>query len=142
MDVLTGVVSVLIGGGVLAFIQFLITRSDQKKDKDSAVLKAINDLRVNMDERFHQLDKKVDMVDAKGDERAAVIARVRILRFADEMQVGQQHSKDSWDQVMADITDYNAYCGSHEGFRNGQTGATVEYITEQYKTRLEKHDFL
>ena len=142
MDIVTGVASVLLGGGILAFIQFLITRSDNKKDKDSAVLKAINDLRVSMDERFQQLDKKVDMVDAKGDERAAVISRVRILRFNDELQSNQKHSKDSWDQVMSDITDYNSYCDSHEGFRNGQTGATVEYITEQYKARLEKHDFL
>lgn len=33
MDVFTTLIGVLLGGGVLAFIQFLITRHDSKHDK-------------------------------------------------------------------------------------------------------------
>ena len=94
-----------------------------------------------MNERFDTLDRKIDTVDAKSDERFAISARVRILRFEDELQEERKHSKDSWDQVMSDIDYYEAYCGEHKDFKNNQTVATVEHIQHGYRERLEKRDF-
>lgn len=146
-------VGVLLGGGVLAFIQFLITRYDTRHDKNKEVLQAVNDLDRKMDDKFDQaeqkaigrfntLDEKIETVEAKGDERAAISARVRILRFSDELQEGRKHSKDAFDQCMSDITFYETYCDGHPKFINNQTELTVEYIKHNYAERLEKHDFL
>lgn len=131
MEILYGAASLLLGGGMLAFIQFLIARHDNKHDKFKGVYEAID-----------ALSKQVKAIADKADERNAVNSRVRILRFADEMMEGKKHSKDSWDQVMSDITDYEKYCEAHPDFRNGQTAATVEYLKKSYIERLEKHDFL
>ena len=141
MGIVTGIASILIGGGLFAFIQFLITRHDKKHDKNEEVLKAISELDAKVEERFATLDKKITQVDEKGDERNAVSSRVRILRFADEMQEDRKHSKDSWDQCLSDVTEYERYCEEHPKFKNNQTAATVSYIKRAYEERLEKHDF-
>ena len=141
MDVFTTLIGVLLGGGVLAFIQFLITRHDSKHDKVEEVNKSIRALSGEVKERFDVLDRKIDTVDTKGDERFAVSSRVRILRFEDELQEKRKHSKDSWDQAMSDIDYYETYCNSHPEFKNNQTVATVEHIKNGYMERLEKHDW-
>jgi len=141
MGIVTGIASILVGGGLFAFVQFLINRHDSRNDKNKEILKAISDLDAKVEERFKSLDEKIDLVDAKGDERNAVSSRVRILRFADEMQEDRKHSKDSWDQCLSDVTEYERYCEDHPKFKNGQTAATVSYIKRIYEERLEKHDF-
>lgn len=141
MDIMTSIVGVLLGGGILAFIQFLITRHDSKHDKVEEVNKSIQALSEKVKERFDVLDRKIDTVDTKGDERFAVSSRVRILRFEDELQEKRKHSKDSWDQAMSDIDYYETYCNSHPEFKNNQTVATVEHIKNGYMERLEKHDW-
>lgn len=95
-----------------------------------------------LSDKIDALAKKVDLLEAKEDQRDAVNKRVRILRFEDELQRDQKHTKDSFDQVMSDITDYNQYCEDHPKFRNKQTEQTVEHINKVYAERLEKHDFL
>lgn len=100
-------------------------------------------LEKNMADRISGVEKKLGEVEAKEDERDAVNKRVRILRFEDELQRGQFHTKDSFDQVLScDITDYENYCREHPGFKNNQTAATVEHIKKIYAERLEKRDFL
>ena len=128
---LSTIASILLGGGILTFIQFLISRHDNRKDKNSEVMKAIN-----------VLDQKVDTMSEKGDERNAVSMRVRILRFRDEMLLDQGHTHDSFQQVLSDIDEYEKYCIQHPEFKNNQTVATIKHIKENYLERLEKHDFL
>ena len=135
-------VSVLIGGGILGFIEFLLKRKYEKEDKHDAVIDAIKELDEKVDERFNTLDKKIDEVDKKGDERAAVSSRVRILRFRDEMLEGKSHTHDSFQQVLTDIDDYEKYCEIHPDFKNNQTLRTIEHIKANYDERLDKNDFL
>lgn len=141
MDILTSTVSILIGGGLFSLIQFLIQRHDSKHDKLKAVTDSINAMSGKMDERFNTLDRKIDSVDAKADQYNAVSCRVRILRFEDELQAEQRHSKDSWDQVMSDIDAYEKYCDANPNFKNNQTLATVTHIKHGYNERLEKRDW-
>ena len=143
MDIMTSVASILIGGGLLAFIQFLIQRHDGRHDKLKEVADSINALSGKMDERFNTLDQKIDTVEAKADEYNAVSCRVRILRFEDELQEGRKHSKDSWDQCMSDIDVYENFTapGVHPEFKNGQTVATITHIKHGYNERLEKRDW-
>lgn len=143
MDLFTTLVGVLLGGGVLAFVQFLIQRNDSKHDKMEEVNKSIRALSEDMKERFDTLDSKIDAVEAKTDEYYAVSCRVRILRFEDELQSDLRHSKDAWDQVMSDVDFYEKYTEpeKHPDFKNGQTAATIEHIKHGYRERLEKRDF-
>lgn len=138
MDILQTIIGGLLGGGLIGLIEFLIRRKDERADKNSEVLKEIN----HLNEKIDELGKKIDDVDAKGEERGAVEARVRILRFMDEILDDKRHSKDSYDQCMSDITSYERYCESHPHFKNNQTQTTVEYIKRNYQERLEKKDFL
>lgn len=131
-------ISILVGGGILAFLQFLITRHDNKADKKSALMDAIR----KIDLKITTLEDKIDKVDANRAEDAAIESRVRILRFADEMMEGRRHSKDSYDQAMQDCDRYEKYCSENPGFKNNQTAATEAYIKKSYAERLEKHDFL
>lgn len=131
MDIATSVASILVGGGLLAFIQFLISRHDNKHDKLKGIVDSIE-----------RLSEKVDRLEQKGDERNAVSMRVRILRFRDEMLEGQSHTHDSFQQVLSDIDDYEKFCEKNPEFRNNQTVATIEHIKRNYAERLEKHDFL
>lgn len=72
----------------------------------------------------------------------AVLARVRILRFGDEISREIKHSKENFEQVLSDIDDYEHYCNAHPEFKNNQTVETTKLIKENYKKRLEKHDFI
>lgn len=125
------VIGFLLGGSFLGFIEFLLRRYDSKNDRFSEIVKAMADL---------QNDLK--RVEEKGDKREAVASRVRILQFSDELQEGRKHSKDSFDQVLSDITEYERYCESHPNFKNNQTQATVTYIKRNYEDRLERRDFV
>ena len=131
MDFVTSFIGILVGGGLFAFIQFLINRYDSKHDKFQGIKDAIR-----------ALSDKVDAFGVKSDERYAVSMRVRILRFRDEMLSGQNHTHDSFQQVLSDIDEYENYCETHPDFRNNQTVATIEHIKSNYRERLEKHDFL
>ena len=118
-------------GGFFTLIQFLIQRYDSRRGELKAIRNDVTEIR-----------KEIRMLDDKGDRREAVDCRVRILRFEDELQEMRRHSKDSFDQVMTDITTYDHYCDQHPEFKNSQTVATVEHIKKVYVERLDKHDFL
>ena len=132
----------LLGGSVIGFIEFMIKRKDEKNDKNKEVLNAVEKLDRKLDDRFDVLDAKIDEVDRKYDERSTVSARIRILRFADEMMEGRKHSKDSWDQCLTDCDTYEDYCEAYPSFKNNQTETTISYLKKNYLERLERHDFL
>lgn len=132
------IISILIGGGILAFLEFLINRHDNKTDKNSKVLAEIEKLSL----KITTLEDKIDKVDAKGDERNAISSRVRILRFRDEMIEGREHSHESFLQALDDIDTYEDFCRQRPDFKNNQTTASIEFIKRNYAERLEKNDFL
>lgn len=132
MELVITVIVAVIGSNTLwGFIQFLMERKDKKDDCSKKIMDMIE-----------KLDKKIDKIDKEAQEREAITARVRILKFMDELLEGRKHTKDSYDQVMTDITNYNKYCSTNPDFKNNQTEATIEYINKDYQKRLEKHDFL
>lgn len=132
------IIGFLLGGGFLTFIQFLISRSDAKNDQFEAIVKSIADLHSEISDLRNELKN----LDEKGDMRGAIDARVRILRFSDELIEGRKHSKDSFDQCMSDIDTYESYTNTHPDFKNNQTINTVKHINAVYQERLSAHDFL
>lgn len=99
---------------------------------------------VNRDvmERMDQLEKAVSSIREMSDARAAISARVRILRFGDEILHGLHHSKEHFDQILQDITEYEQYCKDHPGFVNNMTVLTTKHIKETYSDCFEQHKFL
>lgn len=124
LELVVTVIIAIIGSNALwGFMQFLLERKDKKSDCSKKILASIQELK------------------AKLDERTAVGCRIRILKFMDEIIEGWEHSKDSYNQIMQDITNYHKYCEEHPQFLNHQTDATIERIRKDYEHRLEVNDF-
>ena len=92
--------------------------------------------------QIDSIESKIDKIDYAIDENKAVEARTRILRFGDEVSHGKNHSRDHFQQVLFDITNYNNYCLNHKEFKNDMTKMTAERIKEDYMTRERNNNFL
>ena len=121
--VITVIVAIIGSNALWGFLQFLLERKDKKKDCSKKILEAIQ-----------KINNKID-------QRTAVGCRIRILKFMDEIIEGWEHSKDSYNQIMRDITNYLQYCDEHPQFLNHQTDATIERIKKDYEQRLATNDF-
>lgn len=96
------------------------------------LLKAIEDLKARI------LD-----TERREDEREAKQSRRRILRAADEIRNGMEHSQEFFDDVLDDIDHYRKYTKKHEDtFINGKAAAAIELIEKTYRSCLEKNSFL
>ena len=91
---------------------------------------------------MEKLEKTVEAIRDVSDERAAKATRVRILRFGDEILHGIRHSKEHFDQILLDVTEYEQYCKEHPEFVNNMTVLTTQHIKETYSACFEQHDFL
>lgn len=133
-SVLTALITVL--GAVCGSVglwNYLDHRQQRKADKemqDNEILKEIKNLRDEITELRNTVD-----------ENEAKASRIRILKFADEVYMEMNHSKDSFDQCLSDATFYEKFCKDHPDFKNNQTGETIEYIKEVYHERMQKKDF-
>lgn len=124
MELVIAVVVAVVGSNALwGFLQFLLERKDKKNDCSKKILEAIQ-----------KINNKID-------QRTAVGCRIRILKFMDEIIEGWEHSKDSYNQIMQDITHYHQYCEEHPQFLNHQTDATIERLKKDYEQRLVTNDF-
>lgn len=93
-------------------------------------------------EKVEKLEADLGKLRDTVDERAAKDARTRILRFGDECLHGDKHSKEHFDQILRDITDYEEYCDHHKDFKNNTAVLTIGSIKSIYQQRLRDHDFL
>lgn len=121
--IITVIVAIIGSNALWGFFQFLLERKDKKNDCSKKILEAIQ------------------KIDNKLDQRTAISCRIRILKFMDEIIEGWEHSKDSYNQVMQDITHYHQYCEEHPQFLNHQTDATIERLKKDYEQRLATNDF-
>lgn len=135
MNVLTSIASILVGGGILAFIQFLITRYDKKHDRLKEVLDAVKGVKADVD----AVRSDVDSVRTEASRRDAILSRTHILRFRDELYNDIKHTSEYFEQTLDDIEVYEQYCETHPGFANGRTKAAAKYIREEYERLFKAH---
>ena len=90
----------------------------------------------------NQILDAVKSLRADFDEEKAIQARVRIVKFNDEILTDQRHSKESFDQVLSDIDTYDRYCSEHPQFVNSKTKLSSENIRRTYQECESKHSFL
>lgn len=121
--IITVIVAIIGSNALWGFLQFLLERKDKKNDYSKKILEAIQ------------------KINDKIDQRTAVGCRIRILKFMDEIIEGWEHSKDSYNQIMQDITHYHQYCEEHPQFLNHQTDVTIERLKKDYEQRLATNDF-
>lgn len=82
-----------------------------------------------------------DYIERTEHERANR-ARSRILRFSDEVSLGQPHSEEHYNEVMEDINKYEVYCGEHEDYKNNKAALAIAIIKDSYQYCKTHHTFL
>ena len=131
---------------VTGVIQLTPIKLDPWSKIASAIGKAINK---EVIDKVNKLENDVSALrevgnsrDAKEDERHARILCRDILRFGDEIRHIPKHSKERFDDILLEITEYEAYCDSHPDFKNRMTTSTVKLIVSVYEKCLEDDSFL
>ena len=131
MDFLQAAAIALISGGLVSLIEFLIRRSDEKQDKNSEVLKAIQ-----------SLADKITGIEDRMDKENADEARRNILAFDDELRRKVDHSEESYNQVLADIKFYRHYCREHDEYENDKATSAIAHIRETYQEVKNANRFI
>lgn len=131
------------GGGILLILCTLIQISPIKINPwtffAKKVGKALNGEVIN---QVELLGKDVQSLRKDLEEREAAAYRIRIMRFGDELLHDIHHSKEHFDQILLDITHYEAYCESHPDFLNNVAQATIDNIKRTYSKCMEERSFL
>jgi len=107
-----------------------------------AANKEIIDRLDNVEKKIINIEERDSEQDKKAEEERAKAARRRILRFADEIRSKVRHSKEFFDDVLADISFYKNYCKENPKFENEKAVMAIELIDETYKKCLRENDFL
>jgi hypothetical protein len=131
MDFLQAATIALISGGLVSLIEFFIRRNDEKKDKNSEVLKAIQNLA-----------DKITGIENRMDKENADEARRNILAFDDELRRKVDHSEESYNQVLADIKFYRHYCREHDEYENDKATSAITHIRETYQEVKNANRFI
>lgn len=92
--------------------------------------------------RVEMLTNDLNRLRSDSDERNAKLMRSHILAFGDELLHNTLHSKEAFEQILADIDEYDRYCREHPKFKNGVTVAATARIRETYLNCLERRSFL
>ena len=134
------------GGGGLLILLTLVQISPIKVNPWTTILewlwKPMLSKMETLEQDMKTVKKEVDTIRDENREIHAKDCRVRILRFADEIYLGQPHSQEHFKQILGDVTRYEKYCDAHPEFENQIAVAAIEQIKEVYRTRLQRHDFL
>ena len=123
--------SMVTGGAFLAFLQFLIQRHDQKANKRDETAKKLD-----------TIYDRLDAIESQIDQGNAVQSRIRVLIMSDEIRRGVLHSKEYFDQVLDDVTQYRHYCKDHPEFENSKAVLAIENIEKVYAKCLDQDGFL
>jgi hypothetical protein len=87
---------------------------------------------------------KNDVADIREEakEREATNRRTRILEFGDEILHEVDYSKEHWDSILMDISEYENYCDDHPHYMNNVARATIKHIKDMYQKHLVDDSFL
>lgn len=129
--IVAGLLGGTLVGAVLLFIQFLINRSDKKKEKHDELL-------IKMDE-FSRL---LNQFNLRMDQDNTDDARRRILVFDDELRRNMGHSEESYNQILDDIKKYEHYCKNHDDYQNSKAVAAISNIKETYVQVKKNNSFI
>lgn len=137
-------------GELVGSIALFLTGAAAFVEKTSKTMKPLTKLAraigraINGDliDKVEGLEQKIEKMDQDDKLQRAKDARTRVLRFGDELIHDVRHTKEHFDDVLRDITEYEKYCDEHPKFENDQMHITAEHIKETYHKCLREHSFL
>ena len=91
---------------------------------------------------MHEMKVSMDRHIMLDDERYAKQCRMRILRFNDELLQKARHTKEHFDEILDDITEYERYCEMHPGYRNSKANMAIANVETIYQQCLAEKNFL
>ena len=142
LQVLQGAGLLLTGGG-FTLLGTILKRRWETKDKQEDVTGAITRLGKKIDNVKSSIMAELAKDRADNEEYRIKMCRQRILQFNDEIYRGVRHTKESFDDVIAEGIDvYEDYCKTHPTFLNFKAEAAIENIKETYKKCLKEGTFL
>lgn len=106
------------------------------------LMEKVDSMEKTFDSKVDGLEQKIEKMDQNDKLQRAKDARTRVLRFGDELIHDVRHTKEHFDDVLRDITEYEKYCDEHPKFENDQMHITAEHIKETYHKCLKEHSFL
>ncbi len=134
----------LTGGGCLILaLMTLVQIAPIKVNPWTALGNAIGRA-VNADvmRELAEVKKKLDGHITMDDRRVADGHRTRILHFNNELLREIKHTKEEYLEALSEIDAYEQYCEEHPEYPNNRAVLAIENIRDNYKERLQKHDFL
>lgn len=101
----------------------------------------IEELKANKNE-ISELKKGFE--DYKKDRcfKDVTAARRRILRFNDEAIMGIKHSQEHFDEVIADIDDYESFCRENPDYKNNKGKMAIQNIINIYQKCINDNSFV
>lgn len=136
-EILTG------GSGLALVVMTLIQVAPIKVNPWTAIARALG--RAINREVIEKVDSLAqDLREHKQEcaERDAVLKRSHIMRFGDEILHGVRHSKEHFDQILMDCTEYEQFCKDHPLFANNVAQQTIKCIKSTYQACMEEKTFL
>ena len=91
---------------------------------------------------IEDLDKKLDAHIKMEEDDKMRQARLRIIRFNDELVEGRPHSESYFEDILDDVDTYEAYCAKHPDFKNNRGAAAMKNVKEVYDKVKRKGGFL
>ena len=88
------------------------------------------------------LDKKLDAHIKMEEDDKMRQARLRIIRFNDELVEGRPHSESYFEDILEDVDTYESYASSHPDFKNNRGQAAMKNVKEVYEKVKRKGGFL
>lgn len=105
----------------------------------TAVGRALNR---EMLDKVDQLQQSLDTHIVEDAERNAKARRLRVLRFNDELIQGIRHTKEHFDEILDDITEYERYCHSNPLYKNNKAVLAIENVLRVYTKCERDNSFL
>ena len=93
-------------------------------------------------DRLDQIERKLDKHIADNEKESATVCRSRILRFANDVRHGNEFTKDYWDTIMIDVTEYTKYTDDHPDFKNKVCIHAIELLERKYDELLLSNGFV
>lgn len=130
-------------GAAVAFLVALISGMAFLLNKTKAwVLFAVKDEVKRLDGKIDSISTKQDTLEARMDRDSADDARRMILTYNDELLRKVSHSKESFDQILRDVDQYERFSRLHPDYPNNQAVAAIANIKRCYQKYLDESLFL
>jgi len=138
------------GGGAALLLMTLVQIAPIKINPWSAVARGIGktmnkdmmDKLESVETEVKDLKEKHDKLENRMDKDDTDACRTRIIRFADELRRGVEHSEEFFNQILDDVSDYEHYCLEHPNYKNNKAGNAIAEIDKVYQKCMEKNSFL